>query len=281
VRADLHIHTTASDGSLSPEALVRRAAAIGLDIIAITDHDTIEGIASAIEAAKEFPQLIVIPGVEISAEPQEGEAHILGYFLDYTNKNLIDTLNELRTARIERCKKMVYKLNELGMKIEWDRVEYLGGLGQGSVGRPHIAQALVEAGYVSSLREAFQKYIGRDCPAYVPRKKVTSIEAIHMICNAGGMAVLAHPADIKDLGAILVPLIEAGLKGLEVYYGGYSEKTISNLVKLAREYGLVISGGSDYHGLDDSVGKDLGSIEVPEQVIKEFIACSKHEDGGK
>ena len=276
MKADLHIHTTASDGILSPEELVRKAVKIGLDIIAITDHDTIEGIPPAIKAAKEFPQLTVIPGIEISSEPQEGEAHILGYFLDYTNRKLVDTLNELRTARLERGRKMVSKLNELGMGIEWDRVQYLGGEGAGSAGRPHIAQALLEAGYVSTMKEAFQKYIGRDRPAYVARKKVIPVEAIQLILEAEGVPVLAHPADIKNLATFLTPLKQAGLKGLEVYYGGYHDTTVNNLLKLAREHGLVITGGSDYHGLDDSVGKELGSIDIPSQVLDEFLACAKH-----
>jgi predicted metal-dependent phosphoesterase TrpH len=171
MRADLHLHTTASDGKLTPRELVRQASELKLDVIAITDHDSVDGIQPALEEANNFPGIMVIPGVEISTDVPRGEVHVLGYFIDYKDISFNRTLEELRNSRFERGKKMVAKLADMGIKIDWDRVLELAG--KGSVGRPHIAQAIVERGYVSSVREAFDNCIGRNCPAYVERKKLT------------------------------------------------------------------------------------------------------------
>jgi len=168
MRADLHLHTTASDGRLTPRELVRKAVELKLDVIAITDHDSVEGVLPALEEAKSFTQLMVIPGVEINTDVPKGEVHILGYFVDYRDPGLNHTLEELRNSRYERGKNMVAKLTEIGINVDWGRVQELAG--GGSIGRPHIAQAMLEQGYISSLREAFTKYIGRNSPAYVERK---------------------------------------------------------------------------------------------------------------
>lgn len=273
MKADLHLHTTASDGRLTPTELVKRAVECNLDVIAITDHDTIEGIPPALEAAREFPHLKIIPGVEISTELTDGEAHMLGYFLDFNNVQLNITLSELRNARWERGYKIVHNLINMGIAIKWERVQELAG--EGSVGRPHIAQSLLEGGYISSLREAFSKYIGRNCPAYVPRKKITPIEAIEIILQADGLPVLAHPADINDLDSFILPLKEAGLKGLEIFCNGYTSNTIARLQLLAQKHSLVFSGGSDYHGLDDSIGGDIGNIDFPGEHVERLISMSK------
>lgn len=273
MKVDLHLHTTASDGKLNPKELVYQAALLGLVVIAITDHDTVGGILPALEAAKDFPQLRVIPGVEISTELHEGEAHILGYFINYNHTHLNNMLHEIQTVRFERAKKMVNKLNNMNINIKWEIVQEIAG--EGSVGRPHIAQALVKAGYILTLREAFNKYIGRECPSYVPRKKVTPTEAIELIVDANGLPVLAHPADIKNLDSFVATLKEAGLKGMEIYYNGYSSNTIDHLLNLAHKHSLVISGGSDYHGLDDSAGTNLGSVNIPDEIVSNFLAYSK------
>jgi len=275
MRADLHLHTTASDGRLTPQELVRKAVELKLDVIAITDHDSVEGVPPALEAAQSFTQLMVIPGVEINTDVPKGEVHILGYFLNYRNPELNRTLGELRNSRYERGKKMVAKLVELGINIDWRRVEELAG--KGSIGRPHIAQAMLEQGYVSSLREAFTKYIGRNGPAYVERKKLTPIEAVKVVLEADGLPVLAHPADIEPLEPFLLQLKKAGIIGIEIYYDGYDSKTIARLKRFARKLDLIACGGSDFHGLDEYIGADIGSVNLPRESVEQLISLSKRK----
>ena len=275
MRADLHLHTTASDGRLTPQELVRKAVELKLDVIAITDHDSVEGVPPALEAAQSFTQLMVIPGVEINTDVPKGEVHILGYFLNYRNPELNRTLGELRNSRYERGKKMVANLVELGINIDWRRVEELAG--KGSIGRPHIAQAMLEQGYVSSLREAFTKYIGRNGPAYVERKKLTPIEAVKVVLEADGLPVLAHPADIEPLEPFLLQLKKAGIIGIEIYYDGYDSKTIARLKRFARKLDLIACGGSDFHGLDEYIGADIGSVNLPRESVEQLISLSKQK----
>ena len=275
MRADLHLHTTASDGRLTPRELVQQAAKLNLDVIAVTDHDTVEGIPPALEAAKSFPQLMVIPGVEINTDVPKGEVHILGYFINYLDPKLRRNLEELRTSRYERGKKMVAKLSEMGINVEWERVMELAG--GGSVGRPHIAQAMLERGYVSSLREAFDNYIGRNGPAYIERKKLTPLDAVRLVVESDGLPVLAHPADIDPLEPFLLQLKKAGIVGIEIYYNGYSTRTIAQLKSLAQKHALISSGGSDYHGLDTSIGADIGSIHLPQDSVQQLISLAKQK----
>ena len=275
MRADLHLHTTASDGRLTPRELVQKAVKLNLDVIAVTDHDTVEGIPPALEAAKSFPQLMVIPGVEINTDVPKGEVHILGYFINYLDPKLRRNLEELRTSRYERGKKMVAKLSEMGINVEWERVMELAG--GGSVGRPHIAQAMLERGYVSSLREAFDNYIGRNGPAYVERKKLTPLDAVRLVVESDGLPVLAHPADIDPLEPFLLQLKKAGIVGIEIYYNGYSTRTIAQLKSLAQKHALISSGGSDYHGLDTSIGADIGSIHLPQDSVQQLISLAKQK----
>ena len=189
-KVDLHVHTTASDGRYTPTEIVRRAAKSGLAVLAITDHDTVDGIPEALDAAREFPELEVIPGVEINTDVPTGEAHVLGYFIDYTHPELLSVLRDMRASRQERAQKMVAKLADLGMPLDWERVKQLAGTD--SIGRPHIAQALLEKGYISTFREAFDRYISRDGPAYVERTKVTPAgrDQAHL---AGQRAARARP----------------------------------------------------------------------------------------
>lgn len=273
MKADLHLHTTASDGKLRPEEIVRKASQLGLDVIAITDHDSVAGIPPALEAAKSFPQLLVIPGVEINTDMPQGEAHILGYFIDYHDPELNHSLEELRNSRYERGRKMIAKLADMGMDIDWERVLELatGGI----IGRPHIAQAMVERGYSSSLREAFTKYIGRNGPAYIERKKLTPLDAVALILSAGGLPFLAHPADIAHLEDLVSQLKKAGMVGLEVYYAHYSPSKIARLQALAKEYDLIASGGSDYHGLDNTIGANIGSVDLPPNLVEQFISLAE------
>ncbi len=273
-KADLHIHSTASDGRLTPAEVVRAAAEAGLAFIALADHDTVDGIVPAVEAAKAFPGLKVIPAVELSTDIPAGEVHVLGYFIDYTHPELLTTLERMRHSRQGRALGMVAKLNDLGLPIEWERVKEIAGTG--SIGRPHIDQAMLEKGYIASSKEAFTKYIGRNGPAYVERDKMTPPEAVELILRASGLPVLAHPLTTNDVEATVVELKAAGLVGIEVYYGGSTADEINGLLSLARKYGLIVTGGSDYHGLlGASTVTMIGGIEVPMEPVEQLIALAQ------
>jgi predicted metal-dependent phosphoesterase TrpH len=273
MKADLHLHTTASDGRLSPQELVHKAGHLGLEVIAITDHDSTAGIPSALAAAKNFPDLLVIPGVEIDTDIPDHDVHILGYFIDYRNVEFTSSLDRLRNSRYDRGQKMVARLAELGIMIDWERVLELAS--GGTIGRPHIAQAMLERGYISSFKEAFAQYIGRNCVAYIKRAKVTPLEAVALIIRANGLPFLAHPADIQNLGSFVHQLQKAGLVGIEVYYAHYSPDTVERLRILANKSGLIPSGGSDYHGLDNTIGAEIGTIDIPRESVDQLTTLGK------
>lgn len=259
---DLHLHTLCSDGEFPPGEVVRQAADKGLHTIAITDHDTVAGIPEALERARTI-SLRVIPAVEISCELAEGEVHLLGYFVDWSpDAPLAQMLARFRASRTERAHAMLEKLRRLGMLVTWDEVQAFAG-GE-SVGRPHVARALVARGYVQSVAEAFERYLFRGGPAYVPRFKLAPEEAIALIHRAGGIAILAHPLDILD---VVGWLAEEGLDGLEAYYPGYEPEVSAQIAAIAARHGLAVAGGSDYHGPNVSPGIDIGSVAVPEEVI--------------
>nr|MCS5665906.1 PHP domain-containing protein [Dehalococcoidia bacterium] len=247
---DLHLHTLASDGRLTPTELIRLAAKLGLKTIAVTDHDSTEGLAEAYEAAKEFPELRIIPGIEMSADIPGDEVHVLGYFLDYQDEQFQATLSEFRTGRVGRAQIMVEKLKDLGKPVYWERVLHFAG--DGSVGRPHIALAMVEAGYFKEPKEAFDEYLGNGGLAYYDRPKLNPIESVEMIQRVGGVPVLAHPTFMNDMEAGIANLKKVGLKGMEVYYAQYDDDTVRHLARLAKEYDLIPCGGSDYHGLGNT-----------------------------
>ena len=272
-KIDLHIHSTASDGQLGPEEVVRKSAELGLAVIALADHDSTDGIAPAQAAAKAFPGLMVVPAVEINTDVPNGEAHILGYFIDYEDNELQATLARLRYSRQERAQRMIAKLAKLGIHIDWPRVQELAG--SGSIGRPHLAQAMLEKGYIGSFKEAFIKYISRGGPAYVERGKITPTEAVALILKTGGLPVLAHPFTVSDPEALIVKLKAAGLDGIEVYYNGYTADEIGELVSLANRYNLLATAGSDYHGLDDANETMIGGMAVPAEVAEQLIALAK------
>jgi predicted metal-dependent phosphoesterase TrpH len=270
---DLHIHTTASDGQLSPADIVRKSAELGLTTIAISDHDTVDGIAPALEATKAFPQLIVIPSIEISTDVPTGEVHVLGYFIDYTDHDLLVRLEKMRNSRRERAQKMIAKLGKLDIDIEWPRVQEIAG--DGSIGRPHIAQAMLEKGYIASFKEAFDKYIGRNGPAYAEREKVTPVEAVELIIRANGLPVMAHPLSTNDFETMIVELKAAGMVGIEAYYNGYTADEIKDLVSLANQHHLITSGGSDYHGIDTNPETMIGGADVPVESAEQLIALAR------
>ena len=272
-KVDLHIHSTVSDGQLSPAEIVRKSAEGGLTVIALADHDSVDGIAPALVAAESFPRLKVIPCVEISTDASESEVHVLGYFVDCIDHGLQAALGELRNSRQQRAQRMVAKLRDLGVPIEWERVQEIAG--GSSIGRPHIAQALLERGYIASFKEAFTRYLGRRRPAYVGRKKMTPIEAVELILRANGLPVLAHPLFINDPETMIAELKTVGLVGIEAYYNGYTTDEIDSLISLADKYGLIATGGSDYHGPDITDGTMIGSVDVPVEAAERLIALAE------
>lgn len=272
---DLHMHTTESDGRLSPTELVDLAAARGLRIIAVTDHDTTEGLAEAFDAAKKHPGLYVIPGIELSTDILGHEIHVLGYFLDYSAPHFQESLREFRTERWDRGRRMVDKLRQLGVYITWERVLEIAGGGEGSVGRPHVAQAMVEGGYVPSVREAFDRYIGRDGPAFADRSKMSPQDAVSMIKGVGGVSVMAHPKDVlDDLEPILDAIVPAGLAGMETYYHRYEGELFDYLKGLCDAKGIIPCGGSDFHGIHGNNEAGLGNVDVPMETAERLFALA-------
>lgn len=263
---DLHCHTTASDGLLTPWELVKSAADIGLKAIAITDHDTISGWEEAEKAGKIFG-VEIIKGVELNTDWSGVEVHILGYEIDPSKTVLQDKLRELREARQIRIFKMIKKLQELGIPISKSEVEE-GSRGE-SIGRPHIAQILVEKGIVSSQGEAFDRFLVPGAPAFVPRMKITPEEGIRLIRQGGGVAVLAHPG-IHSVEKGLPQWIKAGLQGIEVSHSEHSPAQEKKYKELAKKYGLLMTGGSDFHGEDRKPGVSLGKWGTSYNVVEEL-----------
>ena len=269
---DLHTHSTASDGTLSPEALVELAAERGLSAIAITDHDTVAGVAPAQERGDALG-VEVIPAVELGASLDGvGEIHLLGYFIDIKNKTLRDRLAWLRDERRSRGRKIVERLNDMGVSIS---VEQVVGIAQGgSVGRPHIARALVENGHVASMKEAFERYLKSTGPAYVKRELLSAGDAIGLVREAGGVAVLAHPCTLgrKDgeLPTIIQSLMAHGLRGIEVFYSQHTSEQVRQYEELAQRFGLLVTGGSDFHGANKpeiALGRGHTTMQVPAEML--------------
>ncbi len=272
-QVDLHTHTTASDGSFAPAQLVHRASRLGLKVMAITDHDTVGGVAEG-QATGASLGVEVIAGVEINTDVPGAEVHVLGYFVDPQHDELNEKLALIREGRVGRAKRMAEVLTEMGAPITFERILQIAG--EGAVGRPHVAQALLEAGHVTSYSQAFEKYIGRNSPAYVERMKFSPAEACALIRRAGGLPVLAHPVFFDKYGMIkarfdeasLLPeMLAAGLAGIEVYYPGYDAVTIERLMLMARQHGLLVTGGTDFHGIRPNE-PDLGGVYVPMKAVR-------------
>ncbi len=276
VKIDLHIHTDISDGRFSPQEIVEKSAGSGLSVIAICDHDNTDGIAPALAAARVFPQLKVIPGVEISTHAPGSEAHILGYFMDYNYPRFRYALVDSRNSRLERTREIIARLNKLGIDINWQQVQQAAG--NSTIGRPHIAQVMLNKGYIKSFGEAFDRYIGLGGPAYVERHKITPLEAVALIKEANGLPVLAHPLTIDEPEKMIAKLKTAGLVGIEVYYNNYNEGERSTLMLLADKYNLIATGGSDYHGLNDTTETMLGAAGVPPEAAEQLIALSGRQE---
>ena len=257
---DLHTHSTASDGLLAPAQLVALAVERGLRALALTDHDTIGGLAEA-GAAADAAGLRFIPGVELSTHVEAGEVHVLGYFVDPTDPTLLAALGRFREAREGRAATIVERLTAAGAPIRLERV--LAFAAGGSIGRPHVARALVEAGHAASINEAFERWLVRGRPGYVERFRLTPPDAVRLIRAARGVPVLAHPHSADQLDTLLPEIVGAGLAGIECYYGDYDEPRKREYLALAARYDLVPSGGTDYHGTGVAHRRPLGGVPIP------------------
>jgi predicted metal-dependent phosphoesterase TrpH len=267
---DLHVHSNASDGVLSPEEVISEAVLRGLRGIALTDHDTIDGL----QAAQEYIQqhnlnLMFINGIEMNCEFRGKEVHILGYFIQPEDQTLRHRLIEIRMLRHQRAESMVEKLQHLGISIDFARVkEYAKG---DLIGRPHIARALIEGGYSDSIEDAFYKYLGSGKPAYVPRYKFLPDEAIALVKKCGGIPVLAHPGLINDAD-IVDEVIAMGIEGLEVYYPQHSQDQTEGFKKICLKNHLLMTGGSDFHGPGSSENRNLlGGSGIQEEDMNQLL----------
>lgn len=257
---DLHLHSTASDGLLTPADLVAQAKAGGLEVIALTDHDTTAGLDEA-QAAGESGGIRVIPGIELSTVLAGDEVHILGYQLDPRHQGLQQLLEKIRLSRIGRIEKMISRLNALGFKLTWEEVASLGS-NASSLGRPHVARVMVEKGYVSTVKEAFDLWLDSGRKAYVPRFKLHPAEAIAIIHEARGLAFLAHPGLLKA-SSLIAQVAEFGLDGMEVYHPQHSPQQAQAFLHQAEELGLHISAGSDFHGGPEEKGLGEAAVDLP------------------
>ena len=261
---DLHTHSLCSDGALSPADLVKRAAARGVKIQALSDHDTLAGIAEAAATGSALG-VRIIPATELNTESEWGDAHVLGYFIDPQDAALEARFRWLRENRGRRIELMVEKLNALGYAVDLARVlEIAQG---GALGRPHLAQALFERGYVPSYDQAFDTLLAKDSPAYVPRVGLTPIEAVTLVREHGGVPSLAHPGTVVGLDELLPKLVAVGLAGIEAYYGEHTPEITARFLDRARTHGLVPTGGSDFHGRGEH-GADLGGVFVPPETVE-------------
>ncbi|HXU88050.1 MAG TPA: PHP domain-containing protein [Methylomirabilota bacterium] len=264
---DLHSHTTASDGTLSPAELVRAAVKRGVRVLAITDHDSTDGLAAARAEAAQHPPLIIVPGLEINCDVPGAEVHVLGYYVDDAAGWFQDFLREQRAERVARVHRIAERLAELGMPI--DLADVFALVREGSAGRPHVAQVMVQRGYVKSVREAFDRWLHTNGPANVPRRRLTPEDAVAIIRRAGGVPVFAHPG-LAGRDELIPDMIAAGLMGIETYYAEHSATQTAHYKELCRAYGLVATGGSDYHGERSGRTNPLGHPPVPMSVFEEL-----------
>ncbi|RJQ84535.1 MAG: PHP domain-containing protein [Desulfobacteraceae bacterium] len=286
---DLHIHTTASDGTCTPSEILQRAAAIGLQAVSITDHDTLEGSRNALNCP--LPDhLRFIPGVEISTQAPEGfstggSLHILGYGVDVHNGLLQEALARLQQAREMRIPKILERLNRIGIPIRMDQI--LKHIGQGSPGRPHIARVMIDMGTVQDIDEAFDRYLAKGRPAYVDKYRIECRVALELIRQAGGIPVLAHPfllpgGKTRDLAAMIATLRELGLMGIEAYYSEHPPESVALYLDLARQFDLLVTGGSDFHGdLSPAIklGRGRGDLHVPFSLYESLVSKIAQQKG--
>ena len=282
---DLHVHSTASDGTFSPEALVDYALQKQLAAFALTDHDTIDGLAPAIAYARNT-DVEVIPGIELSTEYNGRDIHIVGLFIDYENPVFLEHLAEFCASRDRRNEKMAARLTEAGCPITME--ELTEAFPDAVITRAHFARLMMQKGYIQQIKEAFEKYIGDNGPCFVPREKVTPWDGVRLIREAGGLAVLAHPVlyhmNEHALHKLLFPLKDAGLTAIEGLYATYNHADEAMVRRLASRHSLLLSGGSDFHG-DNKPGQDMGTgfgnLRVPETILDDLRAVWQKSNHGK
>ena len=271
---DLHVHSSCSDGVKTPEELASMASDTGLCAVALTDHDTVDGTAAFLKACGTHPGLTGIAGVELSADSERGSLHILGLGIDASNEALLETLSRIRESRDGRNRRILARLNELGFPLTWEEVESLAG---GDVmGRPHFARAMIARGWAESTPEVFERFLGKGAPAYVDRFRPSPEEAIRLIKDAGGVASIAHPVSWTMEESVWRESFgrfkTLGLDALECYHPRVGKKARESLVALAGELGLLVSAGSDYHGIEESNGPmKLGAEDAPDSLLPPLL----------
>jgi predicted metal-dependent phosphoesterase TrpH len=271
--ADLHLHTFFSDGTFTPEELVERAAKLGFATIALTDHDTVEGCeraaAACAAAAMEF-----IPGTELTAEHEDTEVHILAYFVDTRNQVLLTRIAGFQSVRQNRIREMVAAINKMGVPLEAEAVFALANCK--SPGRPHVARAMVKAGLVANLDEAFERFLKKGRPAWVPKTKMSALEGVELIHQAGGLAVMAHPG-LNRTDDIIPDLVAAGLDGIECFHTKHSTVMAERYLEIAEKYDLLVTGGSDCHGFSKKAPL-IGTVKLPYEHVEKLHAAKKSAD---
>src|SRR5476651_2034126 len=271
--ADLHLHTFFSDGTFTPEELVERAGKIGFAAIALTDHDTVEGCDRA-AAACAAANMEFITGTELTAEHEDTEVHILAYFVDTQNQTLLKRIAEFQTVRQSRIHEMVAALNELGIPLKAESVFALANCK--SPGRPHVARALVKENLIGNLDEAFERYLKKGRPAWVPKTKMSALEGVELIHQAGGLAVMAHPG-LNRTDEIIPDLVAAGLDGIECFHTKHSTAMAERYLEIAEKYHLLVTGGSDCHGFS-KVKPLIGTVKLPYDHVEKMKAAIQNRN---
>jgi predicted metal-dependent phosphoesterase TrpH len=269
-RIDLHMHSTASDGSFAPEVIAGMAAANGVEIFSLTDHDTLDGLPPARERAKR-DGLRLVPGVELSVSEEGIDVHLLAYGFDPTDPALVAAVARFREGRHERARKILSRLKGLGIRISLEEVEEIAH--GGALGRPHVAEALLRAGHVETFNEAFQRFLGHHAPAYVPKPRVTLEEASSIVKDAGGVTILAHPGTLNR-DHLIPAWARRGLDGIEVWHSKHDAVAVDRYRGFAQLHGLLMTGGSDYHG-ERTPDVSIGGVNVPDEIMKPLDAAFK------
>ncbi len=277
VEEDLHLHTNASDGVLTPTGIVECVSATSLRFFAITDHDTTSGLDEAEAASRRYPDINFIPGIELSAEVGGNEIHMTCHFIERSNRALQVELAALMEDRESKAEQIVDRLRVLGLPVDWQEVV---ANADGAIGRPHIARAMLDRGYVNSVADAFGRYLSPGKPAYVPRRKLAGVHALELVHYAGGVATVAHPRTVSNIDEVLSTLAPHGLAGLEVYAEKYTEKMIERFSDLANRFGLVKSGGSDYHANNTLNEIVPGMNGPPPGTVRQFYKRAMDLHGG-
>jgi 3',5'-nucleoside bisphosphate phosphatase len=271
---DLHMHTTASDGRSTPDDLVRRVHEAGIRTMSVTDHDTMAGVAPAARAAAAFG-ITVVPGIEITSVHGGKDVHVLAYFLPENAPGLQDMLSGQRRQRIERATEIAERLARLGAPIDVPAlVEAASAPGGKSLARPQIAQALIAAGHVATVAEAFDRYLGEDSPAYVPHRGASPADVVALVTRGGGIASLAHPG-YRPKDEIIAGLVDAGLEAIEVYHSSHDAAAEAHYLAIARQHGLLVTGGSDYHGEGTRRAEFFGKVNLPRADFDALVARAK------